>query len=63
MKKIGLEKKNILFFDMRKQMGGELRFFFDRSKKYFYLELRKKVGYSFDVKNCVLSIYEVFRSF
>ena len=26
----------------------------------FFLELRKKVEYNFDVKNCVLSIYEVF---
>ena len=31
-------------------------------KNIFSSELRKKLGYSFDVKNHILSIYEVFRT-
>ena len=36
--------------------------FFLISKKYFFSELKKKVGYSFDVKKCDLSIADVFRA-
>ena len=35
-------------------------FFFDRSQKIYFSELKKKVEYSFDVKNYDLSISEVF---
>ena len=38
------------------------KYFFDRSKKTFFWS-RVFLVYSFDVKNCVLSIYEVSRSF
>ena len=31
-------------------------------QQIFFLELKKKVGHSFDVKNYDLSIYEVFRT-
>ena len=42
--------------------------FFEKSfselKKYnIFSELRKNLGYIFDVKNCVLLIYDVFRTF
>ena len=37
-------------------------FFFDREKKYFFSELRKKIGYSFDAELSELSIYEVFKA-
>ena len=37
-------------------------FFFSTPKIYIFSELKKKVGYSFDVKNCDLSIADVFRA-
>ena len=44
------------------------RFFFEKrflisTKKYFLSELKKNLGYSFDVESSNLSIYEVFRVF
>ena len=36
--------------------------FLPSSKKYFLSELRKILGYSYDVKSSNLSIYEVFRT-
>ena len=36
--------------------------FFDLKKIIFFSELKKKVGYSFDVKFYDLSIYEHFRA-
>ena len=38
-------------------------FFFDRSQKNYFSELKKKVDYRFDVKNWYLSIYDVFSAF
>ena len=44
-------------------MSEKLRkIFWSSSKKYFLSELRKKFGYSFDVKIHDLSIYDVFRT-
>ena len=53
------------FFDLRKNIFFEKFFFhrFEVGKKYFFSELRNFLGYSFDVKNCDLSIYEVSRVF
>ena len=39
------------------------KIFLSSSEKYFLSELRKILGYSFDVKNCDLSIYDVFKAF
>ena len=39
-----------------------MNFFFSVSKIYFWGDLKKKVGYSFDVKLYDLSIYEHFRA-
>ena len=38
-------------------------FFFEWEKNYFFSELRFFFGYSFDVKRCDLSIYDVSRAF
>ena len=38
-------------------------FFKGFSKKYFLLDLRKKIGHSIDVKKSYLSIYDVFGTF
>ena len=38
-------------------------FFFDRSQKKYFSELKNKIEYSFDVKNWDLSIYDVFSAF
>ena len=32
-------------------------------EKIFFVGVEKKIGYSFDVKICKLSIYDVFRAF
>ena len=37
--------------------------FFIFAGNFYFLELKKKVEYSFDVKNDALSIYEVFSAF
>ena len=38
-------------------------FFLSPNKKKFFSKLKIFLGYSFDVKNCVLFIYEVSRAF
>ncbi len=43
------------------KMFEKCSLFFDRSQKFYFSEL-KKVEYSFNVKNCDLSIADVFRA-
>ena len=48
----------------RKIFGWKnFHFFFELGKEIFFSELRKNVGYSFDVKFSDLSIYDVFGAF
>ena len=51
--------KSLIFPDFSKNF----KIFFPISKKYFLLELKKKVGHSFHVEKWDLSIYEVYRVF
>ena len=53
--------KKLIFSGFWKIPKKNLRFF-SISKKSFFSELKKKVGYSFDVKNWDLSIADVFRA-
>ena len=55
---------NFLTFFTFEKISKNFNFlFFDREKIIFFSKLKKKLGYSFDVENCNLSIYEVFNSF
>ena len=65
------------FWGEKIRFSKNLKFYFLKSKfrkfwfwkfsffagKFYFLELEKKVEYSFDVKNDALSIYEGFRAF
>ena len=55
--------KNIDFFTFENNSQKFQFLFFDREKNNIFSELKKKLGHSFDVENCNLSIYEVFRAF
>ena len=61
----GMRRQNALYIEgCRPKMLEKIRnAFLSSPKKYFLLELRKILGYSFDVKNYYLSIYDVFRAF
>ena len=53
--------KKLFFFPDFEKFSKKISDFF-RSQKNFFSELKKKVGYSFDVKNWDLSIAGVFRA-
>ena len=72
MKKVKIFKENLYelslnistfsFFEKNQKFHILFFIFFDRSQKK-KSELKKKVEYSFDVKNWDLSIYDVFSEF
>ena len=52
----------IEFFGFWKNLKNIFFDFFLDLKKYYFSGLKKKVGHSFDVKNCDLSVSEHFRA-
>ena len=69
-RKTGFGEKKVRFSkNLKFHFGGQNFENFDFENflffagKFSFLELKKKVEYSFDVKNYALSIYEVFSAF
>ena len=51
------------FFIFQKNLQKKSEIFFELEKILFFSKLKKKLGYSFDVEQSHLSIYEVFSTF